>query len=100
MELSRVIVAPIVTEKSERMKAADKRVVTLKVATKATKIDVKSALKKFYDVDAAEVRVMRVPRKTRRVGRNKEMEKRHHYKKVMVTLAAKSKALDLTAIQV
>lgn len=99
MELSQVIIGPIVTEKSERMKAADKRVVTLQVAPKATKIDVKNALRKFYDVDATDVRVMRVPRKTRRIGRNQEMEKRHHYKKVMVTLHAKSKALDLTAPQ-
>ena len=100
MELSRVIIGPIVTEKSERMKTADKRVVTLRVATQATKIDVKSALKKFYDVDAADVRVMRVPKKVRRIGRSKQMEKRQHFKKVMVTLAAKSKALDLTAIHV
>lgn len=98
MELSQVIIGPVVTEKSERQKAADKRVVTLQVALKATKVDVKNALRKFYDVDATDVRVMRVPRKTRRIGRNQEMEKRHHYKKVMVTLAAKSKALDLTAI--
>ena len=99
MDLANVILGPIVTEKSERVKANDKRVMTIKVAPKATKVDVKNALKRFYDVDATSVRVMRVPRKVRTVGRGRVMEKRHPYKKVMVTLDAKSKALDLTAFK-
>ena len=52
MDLTRVIIGPITTEKSERLKAKDNRVVTLRVSPDATKIDVKSALKRFYDVDA------------------------------------------------
>lgn len=99
MELSRVIIGPVTTEKSERLKAADKRVVTLQVAPKATKVEVQQALRQFYDVDTASIRTMRVPRKVRLIGRSREMEKRQHYKKVMVTLTSDSKPLDLTSMK-
>lgn len=98
MDLSRVILGPIVTEKAERQKA-EARTHTLRVAKRATKIDVKSALKKFYDVDVTNVRVVRVPSKHRAV-RGGVMEKRHPYKKVLVTLGAKSKALDLASFKI
>lgn len=93
MELSRVIVGPVVTEKAERIKAD--RSYTLKVAPSATKVDVQNALKKFFDVEVTSVRVMRVGSKTRAVGPYKTFTKRHPFKKVIVTLAAKSKGLDL-----
>ncbi|MDA1209047.1 MAG: 50S ribosomal protein L23 [bacterium] len=99
MDLTRVIVGPVVTEKSERMKTANKRVYTLRVDNNATKIDVKTALKHFYDVEAASVRIMRTTGKVRRFGRSGVMQKRHPFKKVMVTLSAKSKALDLTSFK-
>lgn len=99
MDLSRVIHGPIVTEKAERQKADANRTYTLRVDQNATKIDVKNALKRFYDVDATSVRVMRVRPKFRTFGRRTQMQKRHRFKKVMVTLAAKSKALDLTAFK-
>lgn len=98
MELTRVILGPVVTEKSERQKVESKTY-TLRVAKHATKVDVKAALKRLYDVDAAEVRVMTVGGKTRMVGRNRTMQKRHPYKKAIVKLAPKSKALDLTAVK-
>lgn len=94
MDLSHVIVGPVVTEKAEALKLA--KTYTLRIAPKATKIDVKNALKAYYDVDVAQVRSLRVPRKTRSVGRG-TMEKRHGYKKVLVTLSQKSKALDISS---
>ena len=94
MELSRVIVGPLVTEKAERLKIG--RTYTMKVATAATKIDVKNALKEFYDLDVTSVRVMRVRPKSRVIGPSKIFTKRHPYKKVCVTLDEKSKALDLS----
>lgn len=94
MDLSRVIVGPVVTEKAERIKAD--RSYTLKVAPSATKIDVQNALKKHYDVDVVSVRVMRVGSKTRSVGASRTFTKRHPFKKMIVTLAPKSKALDLS----
>lgn len=96
MELSRVILGPVVTEKAERLKAAGKTY-TIKVAPEATKIEVKKALKEFYDIEVASIRVMRTRGKSRNLGQGKIMEKRHPIKKMMVTLASGSKALDLAA---
>lgn len=93
MDLSNVISGSIVTEKSERLKG--ERTYTLKVAPSATKIDVSNALKRFYDVDVASVRVMIVRAKSREVGAYKTFTKRQSYKKMLVTLTPKSKALDL-----
>lgn len=101
MDLSRVIIAPIVTEKAERLKAGtDVHTYTLHVAPWATKIDVKNALKMFYDVDVTAVRIIKTQAKRRDLGAGKMMEKRHAYKKAMVTLAPKSKALDISAFKV
>jgi len=95
MDISRVIIGHVVTEKAERQKAA--RTYALHVASDATKIDVVRALIKYYDVEIASIRVMRTPRKTRLFGPGTQMEKRHSMKKVMVTLTEKSKPLDLAS---
>jgi len=95
MELSRVLIGAVVTEKAERAKLA--KSYTLTVAADATKIDVKNALKRFYDIDVVSIRVMRTPKKTRLIGRGSEMVKRRPTKKAIVTLGAKSKPLDLAS---
>lgn len=97
MELSQVILGPVVTEKAERMKSQRKHVI--RIAPKATKIDVKNALKRFYDVDADSVRVMNTTPKTRSYGRGMSMEKRHRSKRAIVTLAEKSKSLDISTFK-
>jgi large subunit ribosomal protein L23 len=100
MDLSHVIIGPVVTEKAERLKAAaGKKAYTLWVCNDATKVEVKSALKKFYDVDAVQVRMMHTEPKTRSLGAGKVMEKRHAGKKAIVTLSQNSKVLDLIAFQ-
>lgn len=96
MDLSRVIIGQVVTEKSERLKG--QRTYTLRVTPKATKVDVRAALKRYYDVEAVSVRVMRVSAKSRRF-RGGIMEKRHPFKKVMVTLEPKSKPLDIATFK-
>jgi ribosomal protein L23 len=94
MDLSRVIIGSIVTEKAERIKQS--RNYTLKVRPAATKVDVQNALKQFFDVDVTSIRVMRVGAKSRAIGAGRTLTKRHAYKKMVVTLNAKSKALDLS----
>ncbi len=97
MDLSRVILGPVVTEKAERLKAdATHRTYTLRVVPEATKIDVTNAIKRFYDLEVESVRVLHTRPKVRQIGKG-TMEKRHRTKKVMVTLVSGSKPLDLTA---
>ena len=98
MELTRVITGTIVTEKTERLKA--QRTYTLKVHNDATKVDVKAALKKFFDVDAVSIRVHRTSTKTRQIGAGRVMTKRHPSKRMIVTLSKNSPALDLTKFKV
>lgn len=71
------------------------RTYTLRVAEHATKVDIKKALKRFYDVDVSSVRVLRVRPKTRMLGTGRAITKRKRAKKMLVTLGAKSKTLDL-----
>ncbi|MBT4119423.1 MAG: 50S ribosomal protein L23 [Candidatus Peribacter sp.] len=99
MDLSRVIVGPVDTEKSERMKASD-RTYTIRVAPNATKIDVRNALRKFYDIEAVSLRVMRTNSKTRAVGRGRVITKKKGFKKMMVTISEKSKPLDIANFKI
>ena len=102
MDLSRVIIGPVITEKAERLKAGSGSALhtyTLQVAPWATKIDIKSSLKTFYDVDVTAVRIVKTQAKKRNLGTGQVMEKRHSFKKALVTLASKSKALDISAFQ-
>jgi len=96
MDLSRVILGQAVTEKSERLKGSRKY--TLIVSKNATKIDVKAAIKRYYDIEAQSVRVINTVPKTRDFNRG-TMEKRHSLKKVIVTLAPKSKPLDIASFK-
>lgn len=98
MDLSSVILGPIVTEKAEKLKQANAYV--LRVHPHATKVDVKNALKRFYDTSVKSVRVLNTVPKSRHIGGNRYMEKRHRAKRMIVTLGAKSKALDLAKFQV
>lgn len=105
MDLSRVIIGPVVTEKAERLKAGSgtgsgKHTYTLHVAPWATKVEIKNSLKMFYGVDVSAVRIVKTQAKRRNLGTGKTMEKRHSFKKALVTLAPKSKALDISAFQV
>ena len=100
MDIARVILGPIVTEKAERLKSVPARhVYTMRVAPEATKVDVKKALSRYYDLKADHVRIVRVRAKTRAIGDGRVMEKRHAFKKALVTLAKKSKPLDLSTFK-
>ena len=98
MDLTRIILGPVVTEKAERQKAEARRTYTILVAPHATKVDIAHALERFYDVDVTSVRIAWVRPKRRTLGAG-TMEKRHRHKKALVTLAPKSKALDLASFK-
>jgi large subunit ribosomal protein L23 len=79
-----VIQRPIVTEKSTIARETG-NVVTLAVDPRAGKHDVKAAVEELFDVKVLAVRTIRMPRKSRRVGRF--IGKKREWKKAIVELA-------------
>ena len=77
-----VIKAPVVTEKSNDQVQMGKY--TFKVNKKATKIDIKRAVEKLFEVKVLNVTTMTVKGKEKRVGRN--IGKTSDWKKAIVTI--------------
>ena len=84
MNLHDVILRPLVTEKSNIGRELQ-NLVTLAVDPRATKHDVQRAVERFFDVKVLDVHTMRMPRKTRRVGKHEGVKR--EWKKAIVKLA-------------
>jgi large subunit ribosomal protein L23 len=82
MELHQVLVRPIVTEKTTGM--GDGRY-AFQVRMDANKVEVASAIERFYGVSVADVRTLIVRGKEKRFGRF--TGRRSNWKKAYVTLA-------------
>jgi large subunit ribosomal protein L23 len=81
--LLKVILAPHVSEKST-IAAENFNTVVFKVATTATKADIKAAVQQLFDVEVTGVNTVNVKGKTKRTGTR--MGKRSDWKKAYVTL--------------
>jgi large subunit ribosomal protein L23 len=81
--LLKVLLAPHVSEKST-MAAENANTVVLKVATDATKLEIKEAAKKLFEVEVDSVRTVNVKGKTKRHGAS--FGKRKDWKKAYVVL--------------
>jgi large subunit ribosomal protein L23 len=68
------------------------------VHSKATKENVKKAVKEFYGVDVLSVNMINLPKKTRTIGRGKTATKRPELRKAVITISA-GKTLDFNAIK-
>lgn len=79
-----IILRPLVTEKSTIARERD-NVVMLAVKPDANKHQIKSAVESLFEVKVAGVRTIRMPRKSRRMGRF--TGRRPEWKKAIVTLA-------------
>ena len=77
-----IILAPVVTEKSSSEIQEGKY--TFKVNKKATKIDIKRAVEKLFEVKVLDVNTVTVKGKEKRVGRN--VGKTSDWKKAIVTI--------------
>ena len=84
MNIYDVIRRPLVTEKSN-IGREEQNLVTLAVDPRANKHDVRRAVEGLFQVSVLEVRTMRMPRKTRRVGRFSG--RKPEWKKAIVRLA-------------
>ncbi len=84
MNLHDVIRRPLVTEKST-VGRESANLVTLAVDPRASKHEIKRAVEALFSVDVVTVRTMRVPPKSRRVGKN--VGRKPEWKKALVQLA-------------
>ena len=82
MRPEEIIVAPVITEKSNDELQAGKY--TFEVNKKATKIDIKNAVEKLFEVKVLQVNTMTVKGKEKRVGRS--VGKTSDWKKAIVTI--------------
>jgi len=81
--LLKVIVAPCFTEKAQNM-AEKNRQIAFKVATDATKAEIKGAVEMLFSVKVDAVRVINVMGKNKRFGQR--LGKRKDWKKAYVSL--------------
>jgi large subunit ribosomal protein L23 len=79
-----IIRRPLVTEKSN-IGREENNLVTLAVDPRANKHEIRRAVEQLFDVQVVGVRTMRMPRKSRRVG--KFVGRKPEWKKAVVELA-------------
>lgn len=84
MRIQDIIRRPLMTEKSTELRDA-RNIVAFEVARSATKIDVKRAVERQFDVRVDEVRIANMHGKNRRQGRY--TGRRPDWKKAYVRLA-------------
>ena len=89
-DLTRVIVRPVVTEKTTDMGESQKSV--FEVATAANKIEIKQAVEQYFGVKVTGVRTMNVKGKPKRQGRFEG--KRPDWKKAWVVLKKDAKMIE------
>ena len=80
---SEIIIAPVITEKSQ-MLAADGKTYVFKVSKDANKIQIKQAVESLFGVKVKSVNTLNTKAKDKRVGRYTGKTKT--YKKAIVTL--------------
>ena len=91
MELRSIIKAPIVTEKNTNLREKDKYV--FEVEPKATKLQIKRAAEKIFDVKVVSVNTMVVKGKLKRMGKFSGF--RSDRKKAIIKLVPGSKIKQL-----
>lgn len=82
VEISKVLKTPQVTEKATDLVKGNQYV--FKVFAKANKLEIKRAIEDLYGVDVLDVKIIKVPRKKRRLGRISGY--RAGYKKAIVKI--------------
>jgi large subunit ribosomal protein L23 len=82
MNVNEVLIKPLITEKNTMLGAENKY--TFKIDRRANKTQVKEAVETIFKVDVVAVNTIRVPSKTRRVG--KTLGQTQEWRKAVVTL--------------
>ncbi|MFU8804155.1 MAG: 50S ribosomal protein L23 [Bradymonadaceae bacterium] len=89
-----IIIRPVATEKTSAMSEDNK--IVFRVAKKATKYQIREAVKQIFGVDVLKVNTMVMPSKPKRVGRFSG--RRSGYKKAVITLA-EGQEIDFYAME-
>lgn len=84
MDLSHVLIGPIVSEKAYRLQDAGQY--TVRIHPAATKITVQNAFRHYFGVEALSVRVSGIREKSRMVGKGKRLTKREAARKALITV--------------
>jgi large subunit ribosomal protein L23 len=84
VNIHEVIQRPLITEKSN-IGREEQNIVALAVNPRANKHDIRQAVEGLFDVKVLDVRTLRMPRKSRRVG--KFEGRKPEWKKAIVRLA-------------
>ena len=92
--LSRILIAPVVSEKSTRVGDQSRQMV-FRVLPDARKPEIRKAVEKMFDVTVAGVRVLNVKGKVKRFGRT--VGRRSDWKKAYVSLE-QGHEIDLASI--
>ncbi|MFP4391560.1 MAG: 50S ribosomal protein L23 [Desulfohalobiaceae bacterium] len=89
MDYTKILLKPVVTEKTTQLKDLDNQVV-FRVAENANKVQIKEAVQKAFDVEVQAVKVLKKkPRTKRKFGRHSG--RRPGYKKAYISLAPGNK---------
>lgn len=92
MQLSEVVLRPIITEQSVRL--LDENKYTFEIDRRANKTHVKQAIEAMFEgVKVAKVNTINVDGKAKRMGRFQGYTRK--YKKAIVTLTPESKTIEL-----
>jgi len=90
-----LIRGPVITEKTHSLKAAGNKV-TLRVALKANKIEIRKAIEELFKVKVLGVNTIRLRGKKKKLGRTQGV--RPDWKKAIVTLAPGEKIPGLEGL--
>ena len=93
MVAEEIIIRPVITEKSAAAQAEGKY--TFEVNKKATKIDIKNAVEKLFEVKVADVKTVNVKGKPKRQGVH--AGKTADWKKAIVTIETEAKSYTYLA---
>jgi large subunit ribosomal protein L23 len=83
IDKTKIIVRPIVTEKTEKLKAENNQY-TFEVARRSNKVEIKKALEQLFHIHVEKVRVMNYDGKPKRMGAF--AGKRSNWRKAIITL--------------
>ena len=97
MHAFQVIKHPVVSEKTQMLELS--RTHTVIVDPGATKVDVRSAFERLYDVKVESVNIISVREKFRASGKRGPIAKRRSAKKAIVKLGAGSKLVDFQKLK-